>query len=286
MRRVARLAAYPIAAILGFLVLSRATVGAWLVTGGFYVADNADYGRPFKSAGSVWWGMRQLNGTWTMASASPRCWSCSRDRARPRASRPACRARAGRLRGAPLYAFFNGHPFRIRYMVVLVMCWRRPAVWVSACCRGGSAGGVARRVIRRSSHAAARDVADGARSAVGRPRSLERARSPRASRAIDAASRFSRAWDRSRTTCRRRRTPASICATTSTKASARSGPTASSIRRARRLGADRGTGRRRRRAGAAAARAPGLSRRLRSGLRRRRRRALPAPLRSVRRPRA
>ena len=57
-----RLSLYPIAAILAFLVLSRATVGEWLVTGGFYIADNADHGRLFKSLGSVWWGMRQLNG--------------------------------------------------------------------------------------------------------------------------------------------------------------------------------------------------------------------------------
>ena len=62
MRRSVRLAAWPIVAILAFLVLSKATVGAWFVTGGFFVADNPDYHRPFKAAGSVWWAMRKLNG--------------------------------------------------------------------------------------------------------------------------------------------------------------------------------------------------------------------------------
>ena len=86
-RRIATLAVYPIAAVLAFLLLSRATVGAWLVTGGFFVADNPDYHRPFKSMGSVWWGMRQLERRASRSgSASPRSRSCSgrslRDRSR------------------------------------------------------------------------------------------------------------------------------------------------------------------------------------------------------------
>ncbi len=50
-RRVAALAVYPVAAVLAFLVLSRATVGAWFVTGGFFVADNPDYHRPVQGRG-------------------------------------------------------------------------------------------------------------------------------------------------------------------------------------------------------------------------------------------
>ena len=122
MPRVLRLSLCPIAAILGFFVLSRATVGEWLVTGGFYVADNADYGRPFKPLGSVWWGMRQLNGTWTMALGVLALAVVLFHAVRTRAHRAliVVLALAG-CAALPYYAFFSGHPFRIRYMVVLVM---------------------------------------------------------------------------------------------------------------------------------------------------------------------
>ncbi len=121
-RRVALLAAWPIAAVLAFLVLSRATVGAWFVTGGFFVADNPDYHRPFKAAGSVWWGMRQLNGNGTVAAALAACavvlWAVVRDRAHRALLVTFALAGCAAL---PIYAFYNGHPFRVRYMVVLSM---------------------------------------------------------------------------------------------------------------------------------------------------------------------
>jgi hypothetical protein len=121
-RRVGRVSLYPLAAILAFLVLSRATVGSWLVTDGFYLIDNADYGRPFKSMGSVWWGMRRLNGPWTMAIGVGALAVVLIEVARTRAHRAllVVLALAG-CAALPYYAFFNGHPFRIRYMVVLVM---------------------------------------------------------------------------------------------------------------------------------------------------------------------
>jgi hypothetical protein len=121
-RRVARLAAYPIAAILGFLVLSRATVGAWLVTGGFYVPDNPDYHRPVKAMGSVWWGLRQVNGNATVgigvAGLVLVAWAIARDRAHRALLVTLALAGCAAL---PIYAFYNGHPFRVRYMVVLTM---------------------------------------------------------------------------------------------------------------------------------------------------------------------
>ncbi len=120
--RVARLAAYPVVAILAFLVLSRATVGAWFVTGGFFVADNPDYHRPFKAAGSVWWGMRRLNGNPTVAlgvlGLGVLAWAIVRDRAHRALLVTLALAGCAAL---PMYAFYQGHPFRIRYMVVLAM---------------------------------------------------------------------------------------------------------------------------------------------------------------------
>ena len=121
-RRIGMLALYPIVAGLAFLLLSRATVGSWLVTEGFFVPDNPDYHRPFKSIASVWWGLRQLNGNVTVAlgvaAAALVVWVALRDRGRRALVVTFALAGCGAL---PVYAFYNGHPFRIRYMVVLAM---------------------------------------------------------------------------------------------------------------------------------------------------------------------
>ena len=121
-RRVALLAAYPVGAIVAFLCLSRATVGAWFVTGGFFVADNPDYHRPFKAAGSVWWAMRKLNGNATVGLAVAGlvvlAWAMLRDRAHRALLVTLALAGCAAL---PIFAFYQGHPFRIRYMVVLAM---------------------------------------------------------------------------------------------------------------------------------------------------------------------
>jgi hypothetical protein len=120
--RVLKLALYPIAAIVAFLILSRATVGAWLVTDGFYLIDNADYHRPFKSLGSVWWGLRKLDGTITVSVATGAAVLCLIVAFLRSAYRPLLIAGALAASAAlPAYAFFNGHPFRIRYMVVLTV---------------------------------------------------------------------------------------------------------------------------------------------------------------------
>jgi hypothetical protein len=121
-RRIAALAAYPLVAVLAFLVLSRATVGAWFVTGGFFVADNPDYHRPFKSVGSVWWGLRKLNGNVTVglgvAGLVVLAWTMLRARAHRALLVTLALAGCAAL---PVYAFYKGHPFRVRYMVVLAM---------------------------------------------------------------------------------------------------------------------------------------------------------------------
>ena len=121
-RRIGMLALYPIVAGLAFLLLSRATVGSWLVTEGFFVPDNPDYHRPFKSIGSVWWGLVQLNGLRTVwlgvAALALVVWTAWRDPARRALIVTFALAGCAAL---PVYAFYNGHPFRIRYMVVLTM---------------------------------------------------------------------------------------------------------------------------------------------------------------------
>jgi hypothetical protein len=120
--RVWRIAKYPCIAIGCFLILSRATVGSWLVTDGFYLVDNPDYQRPFKALGSVWWALRQLDGPVTVAIASGAAVLCLVIAVLRKAHRPLLIA--GALTASallPAYAFYNGHPFRIRYMVTLTV---------------------------------------------------------------------------------------------------------------------------------------------------------------------
>ena len=116
------IAIFPIVAILAFLILSRATVGSWLVTGGFYIPDNPDYHRPFKALGSVWWALRQLNGTLTVSIATGAALICLVIALVRRVHRPLLIAAALTASAAlPAFAFYNGHPFRIRYMVTLTV---------------------------------------------------------------------------------------------------------------------------------------------------------------------
>jgi len=154
--QVVRLAIYPVLAVLAFLVQSRLSTGAWFVTGGFFVADNPDLGRPFKAIGSVWWGTHVLNGYGVLLFAVAGAVLVA-------AVAAASRRRSGVLlvlalaatAALPWYAFFQGHPFRIRYMVPLLPAlavWSgagigslpRRAGWVAAAALAGILGWQAR----------------------------------------------------------------------------------------------------------------------------------------------
>lgn len=127
LRRVLGLAAYPVLAGIAFLIQSRLTVGHWFVTGGFYVPDNPDTGRPFKTMGSIWWASHHLNGYGVMLSAvvGAAAVLVGGLLSRTRASSLVVLAMAGSA-ALPWYAFVIGHPFRFRYMVPLVPAF---AVW-------------------------------------------------------------------------------------------------------------------------------------------------------------
>jgi hypothetical protein len=121
MRRGLRLATWPVAAVLLVLVNSRITVGEWFVSGGFFEPDPGYQGRALRSLIAVWWGTHQLStrATEAMAAAVAVLFV-----ARPLARRadaalvvPVAIFAAGIL---PALAFYEGHPFRIRYMVPIV----------------------------------------------------------------------------------------------------------------------------------------------------------------------
>lgn len=123
-RSVARIGRWPLIAALLFLVNSRVSTGAWLVTGGFFVAENEAHGQPLSALWQVGWGAVQLMGPWTagagalgvMVAVWWAIWSPAGHRRRAWMALSLAATAA-----LPFYAFLDGHPFRIRYMVVLVL---------------------------------------------------------------------------------------------------------------------------------------------------------------------
>jgi hypothetical protein len=101
------------------MVLSRLTVGRWVITGGFFEIDHSLYRHPTAVFEAVWLGMRRLNGNaMTVLSAIGfiALLVCAR-----KASHLLVVLSLAACVALPLYAFWNGHSFRIRYMVPLTM---------------------------------------------------------------------------------------------------------------------------------------------------------------------
>jgi hypothetical protein len=121
LRRAARLAIWPVGAVLLFLINSRITVGAWFVSGGFYVPDPTYQGRLGRTLVSIWWGTHELSGyvleTVALAAAGVLIVRALWRREDSAMLIPIALLAAATL---PFYAFFEGHPYRIRYMIPLV----------------------------------------------------------------------------------------------------------------------------------------------------------------------
>jgi hypothetical protein len=115
------IALYPVVAILLFLVNSKLSTNHWFVTGGFYVPDPGLQGRLGAVTTAVWWGAWQLGSLTLVLSGAAAALALAvialRDRRRASMSVPLALMAVAVL---PWYAYFEGHPFRIRYMVPLV----------------------------------------------------------------------------------------------------------------------------------------------------------------------
>ena len=142
-RAVRGLALWPLWALAAFLVNSKVSVGAWFISSGFFVAENPAKGHAWLAWTQIWEGLVRLMGPvlpWmALASAIGVAVWCllpprgGSDRRSERGGRdgdgqPTQSARPALLLvlalGAcavlPLYAYFKGHPLRIRYDVPLV----------------------------------------------------------------------------------------------------------------------------------------------------------------------
>jgi hypothetical protein len=121
-RSHARLAVYPIGAVLAFLLFSRITVGQWFVSGGFFVPDETLRGQPGAVLEKIAASVETLGGMWlsrfgaiaTVVVGSLGLASAGRS---PMLVPLALFASAA----LPLSAYMAGHPFRVRYQIPLVI---------------------------------------------------------------------------------------------------------------------------------------------------------------------
>jgi hypothetical protein len=123
-RKVRGLALYPLWALAAFLVNSKVSVGAFFVTGGFFVAENPALGNPWLAWTQVWESLARLTGPvlpWIAAVSAAGLLAAV---VRPpkggghglEAIMPLALAACAAL---PLYAYVQGHPVRVRYAVPL-----------------------------------------------------------------------------------------------------------------------------------------------------------------------
>ncbi len=121
-RRVASVAIYPAVAILLFVANSRWTVGAWFISSGFFVAENKAIGQPMEAWDQVREGVYRLSSdltVWTAyAGALVLIATFVLSRARASIVLPLALAASALL---PWYAYFEGHPFRVRYGIPLIV---------------------------------------------------------------------------------------------------------------------------------------------------------------------
>jgi hypothetical protein len=116
------LARYPLGAAVFFVVMSRATVGEWFVSGGFFVPDPELQGQPAVVWEKILEGTRELEGPWTVRLALAAIAALGLTALRWRQG-AALLVPLGLFAAAalPFSAFLSGHPFRVRYEVPLVV---------------------------------------------------------------------------------------------------------------------------------------------------------------------
>jgi hypothetical protein len=132
-RATLQIAIWPVAAIAAFSVFSRIVVGHWFVSGDFFVPENKAQGDVAAVVREIAWGLRELSGATLIAiaagGAALAAIAAVIRRARSSLVVPLALAATAAL---PAAAFYDGHPFRIRYMV--------PLVAAEAVCAGLAAG--------------------------------------------------------------------------------------------------------------------------------------------------
>jgi hypothetical protein len=119
-RQLWRLARWPAAAVMLFLLLSRVTVGSWFMSGGFYEIDPTYEGQANKVLLALWWGTHRLSGyVIEIVAVTAALWVGTRAVTRREEAPRLVTLTLFAAAALPGIAFFEAHPFRIRYMVPL-----------------------------------------------------------------------------------------------------------------------------------------------------------------------
>jgi hypothetical protein len=120
----------PFAAIVLFFVLSWASTGVWFVSSGFFVPESELLHNLENVFRHLREGIRDLTGSillWTGAGGAIVALFMARRRAQ--ALLPLALSTAI---GLPLMAFYQGHPFRVRYLVTMIVAAAALAGWLIA----------------------------------------------------------------------------------------------------------------------------------------------------------
>ncbi len=119
-REVSTIGVYPLVAVVGFMLFSRVVIGEWFVANGFFVPENKAQGDLWLALKEIGWGVEMLSRSWLvwLGAAGLAVAALAALGRRPEALLVlALMATAA----TPLAAFYKGHPFRIRYMVPLLV---------------------------------------------------------------------------------------------------------------------------------------------------------------------
>jgi len=119
--RVSQLGVYPVLTAIAFILHSRFTIGQWFVTGGFFVVEPETHGHLLASFVQVWYGIVKLSSVPFVALAvAGVVIALAKGLRRQRAEDLVFLSLLAFL-VLPTYAFFQGHPFRMRYMIAPVV---------------------------------------------------------------------------------------------------------------------------------------------------------------------
>jgi hypothetical protein len=122
LKRTGQLAVYPALAIVAFILHSRFTIGEWFVTGGFFVVDPHILGHPLEAFFQVLYGIRTLSNDFlVMLAVAGASGVLIRGLARRERSADLVLLALVGFLALPAYAFYQGHPFRMRYMIAPVV---------------------------------------------------------------------------------------------------------------------------------------------------------------------
>ena len=121
LRRVAAIARYPALAIAAFAIFSRVVIGQWFVSSGFFVPENKALSDPVMAAAEILWGLRAMSGDILfIAGAAGLVVLVAVGLFNRRRAEALVAAALVATAAVPWLAFYDGHPFRVRYMVPLI----------------------------------------------------------------------------------------------------------------------------------------------------------------------